>query len=168
LAVRAILGQQISVKAASTLTGRLVAALSTPLPGAQQEDGIELSHLFPSPETLAAAKLTSLGMTAGRAAAIRSLCQAIIEGRIRFDGSAPAAEVVAQLEALPGIGCWTAQYIAMRALRDPDAFPASDLALRRALSRDSEPLSPGALARRSEAWRPWRAYAAIHLWMGRT
>jgi AraC family transcriptional regulator of adaptative response / DNA-3-methyladenine glycosylase II len=168
LAVRAILGQQISVKAASTLTGRLVAALSTRLPGAQQEDGIELSHLFPSPETLAAAKLTSLGMTAGRAAAIRSLCQAIIEGRIRFDGSAPAAEVVAQLEALPGIGCWTAQYIAMRALRDPDAFPASDLALRRALSRDSEPLSPGALARRSEAWRPWRAYAAIHLWMGRT
>lgn len=168
LAVRAILGQQISVDAARTLAGRLATAFGTPLQNGSGEPAGGLTLLFPSAQRLATAELSSVGMPAARAAAIKSLCEAMVAGRIRFDGSEPAAEVIAQLEALPGIGAWTAQYIAMRALRDPDAFPTNDLVLRRALSRRREPLTASELARKAEAWRPWRAYAAIHLWMGRT
>jgi len=168
LAVRAVLGQQVSVDAARTLAGRLAAAFGTRLQDSSGESARGLTLLFPSPERLATAELSALGMPAVRAAAIKSLSEALVAGRIRLDGSEPAAKVIAQLETLPGIGAWTAQYIAMRALRDPDAFPTDDLVLRRAFSRGQEPLTASELARKAEAWRPWRAYAAIHLWMGRT
>jgi AraC family transcriptional regulator, regulatory protein of adaptative response / DNA-3-methyladenine glycosylase II len=158
-AVRAVLGQQITVKGATTLSARLVAAFGTPLatgvPG--------LTHLFPTPAVLAEADLASIGLTSARATALRELSRAVASGTLQLDGTADVATTEAALLALPGIGAWTASYVCMRALAEPDAFPAGDLGLRKALV-------PGRLSTerevraRAEAWRPWRAYAALHLW----
>jgi AraC family transcriptional regulator, regulatory protein of adaptative response / DNA-3-methyladenine glycosylase II len=164
LAVRAIFGQQITVPAATRLLGRLVEAHGAPLP-AMVGNGEGLSHLFPSPLRLAKADLATLGMPNARATAVTSLARAISADPAIFSRSASLEETIAKLRSLPGIGEWTAQYIAMRELREPDAFPAADIGLMRAMaSADGKRPSPAQLLARAEAWRPWRAYAALHLW----
>jgi len=162
LAVRSVLGQQVSVKAATTLSGRLVARFGERSDIAGGED--DLHSLFPSPEVLAAADLGEIGLPRARADAISALAGAVADGELHLDGSRDLDAAVAQLTALPGIGEWTAHYIAMRALREPDAFPATDLGLRRALGTNGRPLSGAQLRDVAEAWRPWRAYAAMLLW----
>jgi AraC family transcriptional regulator of adaptative response / DNA-3-methyladenine glycosylase II len=163
LAVRALLGQQITVAGAATLAGRLVAAYGRPLAA-----GVEgLRHVFPGAERLAAADLSSLGLTRARAAALGSLARAVVADPQIFGPRRSLEEAIVKLRALPGIGEWTAQYIALRGLHEPDAFPAADAGLLRAASRlgglGSRP-SPADLRAHAERWRPWRAYAAQHLW----
>lgn len=159
VAVRAVLGQQISVRAATTLTARLVRSFGKPLD--QQSEG--LTHLFPSPEVLADADIGSIGTTKAVAGTIRGIAAAVIDGDLRFDGSLPLEDFVEHFTSLPGVGPWTAQYVAMRGLGDPDAFPSSDLVLRKAMGNGS-PMPARDLERISEAWRPWRSYAAMYLW----
>jgi AraC family transcriptional regulator, regulatory protein of adaptative response / DNA-3-methyladenine glycosylase II len=164
LAVRAIFGQQITVPAATKLLGRLVLAHGAPLAGATK-DSEGLSHLFPSPIRIAAANLAALGMPKARAMAVTSLARAIAAEPMIFSRSASLEQTIAKLRLLPGIGEWTAQYIAMRELREPDAFPAADIGLLRAMAAaDGTRPSPSELLARAERWRPWRAYAALHLW----
>jgi AraC family transcriptional regulator of adaptative response / DNA-3-methyladenine glycosylase II len=159
IAVRAILGQQISVKAAITLAGRFVAAfgepIETPFPA--------LTHLSPTAERVAGAApedLVSLGITAARANTILALARAIADAKIALDPGVDVEKTLVRLKELPGIGEWTAQYIAMRALSWPDAFPATDLGIRKALGETSTPR----VLEMARAWQPWRAYAAMHLW----
>jgi len=155
LAVRAILGQQITVRGATTVAGALVRTFGSSLanPG-------PLSHVFPSPENLADADLTTIGLTKARAATIRGLAQAVCKKRISFEGIAAPDDFLLRLREISGIGKWTAQYVAMRALGEPDAFPSGDLGLLRALGIEDF----AELERRAEAWRPWRAYATMYLW----
>jgi AraC family transcriptional regulator of adaptative response / DNA-3-methyladenine glycosylase II len=164
LAVRAIFGQQITVLAATKLLGRLVAAHGARLAVATR-DVEGLSCVFPSPARLAKADLAALGMPKARATAVTSLAQAICADPAIFSRGASLEEAIAKLRTLPGIGEWTAQYIAMRELREPDAFPAADIGLLRAMAAaDGQRPSPAQLLSRAERWRPWRAYAALHLW----
>ena len=164
LAVRAIFGQQITVPAATKLLGRLVLAHGAPLPAAMK-DSEGVSHLFPSPARLAGADIAALGMPNACAMAVTSLARAIGADPSMFSRSASLEETIAKLRSLPGIGEWTAQYIAMRELREPDAFPAADIGLLRAMAAaDGARPSPAELLARAERWRPWRAYAALHLW----
>jgi AraC family transcriptional regulator of adaptative response / DNA-3-methyladenine glycosylase II len=195
--VRAVLGQQVSVAAASTFAGRLAARYGVPLPSDATDAaagaitgaimgthagttparavggsaGVQpaatparaaglpgLTVVFPGPEVLADADLDGLGLTTARQRTLQALATAAAHGRLTLDPGADPGEVAAQLAELPGIGPWTTGYILMRAAADPDAFPAADLGLRRALARLGIP--PGQAAR----WRPWRAYAAMHLW----
>ncbi|MGQ4659973.1 AlkA N-terminal domain-containing protein [Lysobacter sp. F6437] len=161
IAVRAILGQQVSVAAARMLATRLAhkygRALETPFaPG--------LEHIFPAPEALADADLSTIGVTRARAETIRNVARALLDGRVDFKPERTLDDFVARWVALPGIGPWTTQYIAMRALGHPDAFPAEDLILRRVASDDDTALTARALLARAETWRPWRAYCVIHLW----
>ncbi len=163
LAVRAVLGQQITVAAARTLAQRLVErfgdAIETPVPG--------LNRLFPSAKVLARLDgdaLGSLGIVRQRQAAILALARACAEGQLQLHAGADLRATVAALRALPGIGDWTAQYIAMRALRWPDAFPAGDVALHKALDLQGSRLAASAAEQASQAWRPWRAYAVIRAW----
>jgi AraC family transcriptional regulator of adaptative response / DNA-3-methyladenine glycosylase II len=162
LAVRAVLGQQVSVAAARTLAARVAATHGTPY-----ADGAAagLSALFPTPEHLVDAPLEQLGITRARAATIRGLAKAVLEGRVGFRAEQPLAAFERDLVALPGIGAWTAHYIAMRALAQPDAFPAADLILRRTAGQ-GRTLSTRELEAASEDWRPWRAYAVMLLWRG--
>ena len=163
LAVRAVVGQQVTVAAARRLTTRLVERFGTPL--ATPIDG--LTRLFPSPAALAAAsgdELGQLGLVRQRQAAIHALAQAVSSGQIRLHAGADVAATMDALKALPGIGAWTADYIALRALRWPDAFPAGDVALQKALSPDGQRLTARAAEGRAERWRPWRAYAVIRAW----
>ncbi len=157
-AVRAVLGQQVSVAAARTLVARLVTRVGQPIKGGT--DG--LMHSFPSPAALADANLDGLGMTGARVAALHALARAVTEGALDF--AAPVEEVTVALAALPGFGDWTAQYVALRALGEPDAFPAADLVLRRMAAAGGTPLTARSLEARAEAWRPWRGYVALHLW----
>ena len=164
LAVRAVLGQQITVTAAVGLAGKLVARYGQLLAGTRlSTDG--LTHVFPRPERLASANLATLGMPRMRAAALTSLAAAVVADPQVLGAGRSLTASVAQLRALPGIGEWTAQYISMRELREPDAFPAGDVGLLRALAdvEGKRPTSRELLAR-AERWRPWRAYAAQHLW----
>ena len=160
LGVRAILGQQVSVAAATTLAARLVAKFGSPL----QSKYADLTATFPAPEIIARADLASIGIPTRRAQAIQQYGAAVRDCGVRLDGTRAVHEVMAALQSLPGIGSWTAEYIAMRAINEPDAFPASDLGIRRRLSKTRE-LTEEEIIERAEAWRPWRAYAAIHLWM---
>jgi AraC family transcriptional regulator of adaptative response / DNA-3-methyladenine glycosylase II len=164
LAVRAIFGQQITVAAATKLLGKLVQAHGALLPvAAGDHDG--LSHLFPSPARIASADLAALGMPGARALAVTSLARTIAADPSLLSRGAGLDEAIAKLRSLPGIGEWTARYIAMRELREPDAFAAADVGLMRAMAGvDGLRLSPSELLARAEAWRPWRAYAALHLW----
>lgn len=164
LAVRAILGQQVSVGAATTLAGRLVAAFGTTLPHDQQTNH-SLSHVFPAPARLAEADLTTIGLPKARASAITQLAATVAAQPTLLTSYRDLDDVIGRLTALPGIGPWTAHYIAMRALREPDAFPAHDLGLRHGFARNGGSDSAAALLEAAEAWRPWRAYAAMHLWM---
>ncbi|AVE05438.1 3-methyladenine DNA glycosylase 2 [Pseudomonas palleroniana] len=161
LAIRAVLGQQITVVAAIRLAGKLVAhygqPLQTPQPG--------ITHAFPTAQVLAAADLASLGMPKARGRTLSGVAQAWLDDPDVFEPKATLKEGVARLVALPGIGDWTAQYIAMRQLREPDAFASGDIGLVNALAAlEGGPVSARQLLARAEAWRPLRAYAAQHLW----
>lgn len=160
LSVRAILGQQISVAAATTIAGRVAGRWGTAMPTAgpipERGELRRLDRLFPTPAQLAEAPLEQAGIIATRAGSLRALARAVTTGAVCFDGVA----TVAALQTIPGIGDWTAQYVAMRALSEPDAFPSGDLVLRRMAGG----CSARELERRSEAWRPWRAYAVMLLW----
>lgn len=167
LSVRIVLGQQVSVAGATTLAGRLVERFGEPLP----EPAGALTHVFPGPDRLAEADLEGIGLPGSRAAALRRLARAVAAGELDLDGSAPPDAVRRQLLALPGVGPWTAEMIALRVLRDPDAFPAGDLGLRRAAAGGAAAAASAApaaraLLERAERWRPWRAYAAMALWTG--
>jgi AraC family transcriptional regulator of adaptative response / DNA-3-methyladenine glycosylase II len=156
LAVRAVLGQQISVAAASTVAGQLARHFGEPL---SVSDLGGLTHVFPSAEALADAVLPALPRV--RAQAIRALARAVVSGEVTLSDT--DEDPLTGLAAIRGIGPWTAQYIAMRALREPDAFPVNDLGLLRAAGQES-PLTTTELRERAERWRPWRAYAAMYLW----
>ena len=158
-AVRAVLGQQVSVAAGRTLVARVVARAGEPL--RVPRDG--LTHLFPTPARLARARLDGLGITSARRAALRLLARAVLAGQVDFE--AAPAKVAAALTSLEGIGPWTAQYVALRALGEPDALPYGDWVLRRmAAPAGTAMLSPRQLEERAGGWRPWRAYATVHLW----
>jgi AraC family transcriptional regulator of adaptative response / DNA-3-methyladenine glycosylase II len=159
VAVRAILGQQVTIAAATTLAGRLVRALGTPL----DRPAGAVTHLFPSAAAVASADLSRLGVPRSRAAALARFAQACVRGELD-GGAGPDLETfVGKLTAIPGIGPWTAHYVAMRALGEPDAFPSGDLWLRR-LAAPGRVLSEQELEEMSRAWRPWRSYAAFYLW----
>lgn len=164
LAVRALLGQQVTVSAGIALAGKLVAAHGRPLK-ARHADFPELTHVFPRPKRVAEADLSHLGMPRKRIAALAALAAAVVADPKIFGARRSLDEAILQLRSLAGVGEWTAQYIAMRELREPDAFPAADIGLMRAMedSTGRRP-TPTELLARSEAWRPWRAYAAQHLW----
>lgn len=160
LAVRAVLGQQVSVRGATTLAGRLVQHygqhIDTGVPG--------LSHAFPTADVLAEADLSGIGIPQARAATIRFLASAVARREVVLDSSAGLDDAVDGLCRIPGVGPWTAHYIAMRGLGHRDAFPASDLGVRRALSNGAVLISPAEAGRLAEEWRPWRAYAVMYLW----
>jgi AraC family transcriptional regulator of adaptative response / DNA-3-methyladenine glycosylase II len=156
MAVRAILGQQISVSAATKLAGTLVAALGRPLKDSR--------FAFPSAAVVSESNLAFLGMPEARKRTIRALAEAVAGNPAFFDPVQPLDSAIEQMRTIPGIGDWTAHYIAMRSLRQPDAFPAQDAGLLRALSKQGIAISAKELLKKSEAWRPWRAYATLHLW----
>ena len=161
-AVRAILGQQVSVAGATTLSGRLARRFGTPI----ETPFPELTHLSATAKALAsepAAEIAKIGLPGKRAETIRAIAIAATKGLFRFAPTATSENVIRLLCEIPGIGDWTAHYIMMRALRFPDAFPSGDLGLRKAL-RAEEPVRARELESVSESWRPWRAYAAMHLW----
>src|SRR5690606_6622820 len=168
IAVRAVVGQQVSVTAARTITARLAQRHGTPLPAELATSGLLLR--FPTPGQLAEADLSGIGLPTARAATIRTIARALVDGRVDFRAGRTLDEFVERWTALPGIGPWTAHYIAMRALGHPDAFPAGDLVLQKRLLAVDEMhtatprLRTAALTRQAEAWRPWRVYAVIHVW----
>lgn len=164
-AVRAIVGQQISVVAAGTMVGRIARHYGSVAP---QTLAPGLSVLFPAPEQLADADPAALGLIRARAEAVRHMARALLEGRVDFRRDRPLDEFAARWIALPGVGPWTVQYLALRALGHPDAFPAHDLVLQRAASADGSRLTARELAAWAESCRPWRGYAAIHLWRDAT
>ncbi len=161
LAIRAVLGQQISVAAAVRLAGRLVVTYGEPL----AEPDHELTHAFPRPEVLARADLTTLGMPRSRAATLSAVAAAVVADPDVLCASRGLDEAVQRLRSIPGVSEWTAHHIALRQLREPDAFPAADVGLVCALARlEGRRRSFRALVARADRWRPWRAYAAQHLW----
>ena len=157
--VRAILGQQVTVTGARTLAGRLVRELGTPVPGLSE---LGLTHTFPSAAVVADGSLAGVGLTGARITALGAFAAAVRDGDVRLDGSVSLEDFVASVVELPGLGDWTAQYLALR-LGEADAFPAGDLVLRKALGNGVVPTARE-VEQRAEAWRPWRASAAIHLW----
>jgi AraC family transcriptional regulator of adaptative response / DNA-3-methyladenine glycosylase II len=161
MAVRAILGQQISVAAARTLAGRLALRFGTPV----QAPELSLTRIFPPPQRIARAtvdEITGLGITRRRAETLLALARAVASGGLRLEPGRQIEETLVQLRQIPGIGEWTAQYIAMRALSWPDGFPHMDLGIQKALGETN----PARILKLAEKWRPWRAYAALHLWAG--
>lgn len=165
LVIRTVVGQQVSVKAATTVMGKIVARVGKRIDGHLHED---TAWRFPTPAALAAADLTGVGMPGKRIATVQAVASAVASGALPLDDrNADTTVIRSSLLALPGVGPWTVEYVAMRALRDPDAWPASDLVLMNAiLRRDPDLKRPGQQKARTEAWRPWRAYAAIHLCNG--
>jgi AraC family transcriptional regulator of adaptative response / DNA-3-methyladenine glycosylase II len=165
LAVRAIVGQQVSVAGARTIAGRIVARAGDRLPS----PSASIVALFPTPDQLAAADLSAIGMPGARARAIVGFASAVASDPGLLGQSDDLDSIVRRLKALPGIGEWTAQYISLRGLKHPDAFPASDLGILRALAGpDGRRPTPAQALARAEAWRPYRAYAAQHLWSSDT
>jgi AraC family transcriptional regulator of adaptative response / DNA-3-methyladenine glycosylase II len=161
VAVRAILGQQVSVKGATTLSGRLVEAYG--VDSGSEDAGCR--WLFPSAARLSRARLDRVGLTNARARALRALASAVNRGGLRFDGAGELDATIESLTSLPGIGPWTAHYIAMRSCGEPDAFPSGDLALRKVAKQlDPEIDDESKLLERATCWRPWRAYAAMFIW----
>jgi AraC family transcriptional regulator, regulatory protein of adaptative response / DNA-3-methyladenine glycosylase II len=157
LAFRAVLGQQISVAGARTLAGRLVTLLGKPLTSPSGA----VTHLFPDADTIAGADLSELGMPASRRSTLQAVATAVAGGEVVLDPGGDRVEVARALLAIPGIGPWTASYVAMRALGDPDAFLPGDLGVKKAMAAIGV---TGDLSTRAEAWRPWRSYALQHLW----
>lgn len=163
LALRAVIGQQVSVAAARTVLGRIVVAHGPRVP-AGLDPGTDPLRLLPSPAVVAGLPDDALPMPRSRAATVRRLAAAVADGTVDLAPGADPHAVVASLLALPGIGPWTASYVAMRALGDRDAFPATDLVLRRSAAALGLPGDARGLAARAERWAPWRAYGAQHLW----
>jgi len=160
-AVRAVLGQQVSLAAARTLARRLVEACG---PALAAPDG-PLTHVFPAPEAIADERvLAAIGMPGARQRTLHALCSGLAARDLVLDDRAGPAAVRENLLAIPGVGPWTADYIALRALGDPDAFPAGDLGLRRSARALGLPHDTPGLEAYSERWRPWRRYAAHYLW----
>jgi len=164
LAVRAILGQQITVTAARGLAAKLVDRYGEPIEDAAAAE-LGLTRVFPTPERLIGEDIAALGMPRARGAALEGLARTVAADRTIFTPRGDLESAIAALKALPGVGEWTAQYIALRELREPDAFPQADIGLMRAMA-DETGVRPTAdqLLARSQAWKPWRAYAAQHLW----
>jgi AraC family transcriptional regulator of adaptative response / DNA-3-methyladenine glycosylase II len=160
LAIRAVLGQQVSLAGAATLAARLVRAYGEPL----EHPVGSVTHLFPTAAALADADPEQLAMPGSRRRALIGLADALARGHVALDGSMAADAVQRRLLALPGIGPWTFAYIAMRALGDPDAFMPTDLGVRHALEQLGRDGSPAGAGRAAERWRPYRAYATQHLW----
>jgi AraC family transcriptional regulator of adaptative response / DNA-3-methyladenine glycosylase II len=160
MAVRAIVGQQISVVGARTIAARLVADLGAPVPG----DDAVIARTFPTADALAAVDPETLPMPRSRGRALVTLARGVADGSVVLDRSADRRGVRDALLALPGIGPWTADYIALRALGDPDVFLATDLGVRQALERMGFDPDPRRAHDRAEAWRPWRSYALMHVW----
>lgn len=161
VAIRAVLGQQVSVAAARTLAGRFAAAFGTPV----QSPFVELSTAFPTAEKVAnldVADIASLGVLPSRCRTVRELAGSISDGSVKLTPEVDLAATIERLKTIPGIGEWTAQYIAMRALAWSDAFPHTDLGVMKALGERN----PKRVLASGEAWRPWRAYAVMHLWAG--
>jgi AraC family transcriptional regulator of adaptative response / DNA-3-methyladenine glycosylase II len=152
LAVRAIVGQRISVKAAGTLLGRMVEIC-----GEEQtlDPALPLKRFFPTPEAILAADLSKIGLTAARVASLKAMAQLVVDKQLMLDGTADFAETCQKLHAIPGVGAWTVEYIALRALHNPDAFPETDLEIQKKITR---------LQLHPQRWSPWRAYAAVLLW----
>jgi AraC family transcriptional regulator of adaptative response / DNA-3-methyladenine glycosylase II len=164
LAVRTVLGQQISVRAATTLAGRLAARWGEPLASAGDGRDSSPGLVFPEPRQLIDAELHTIGIPKERAETIRRVALAFADGALDRAATAGLDALVERLCAIPGIGEWTANYVALRAYGEPDAFPAADLGLRKAVAPDGKPVSAKRLTEIAEAWRPWRGLAAIHLW----
>ena len=166
LAIRAVLGQQITVEAARQLGSKLVLLCGDPVPNASDS---RLTRTFPSARWLATVDLSQIGMPEARRATLKALARAAVANPRLFEplgSDCSIEESIAQLRAIHGIGEWTAQYIALRALREPDAFPATDIGILRGAARlDGVVPTAPQLIRRAEAWRPWRAYAAQYLWI---
>lgn len=160
VAVRAVLGQQISVAATTTFARRLLDQFGS----VHAQSSGQSIYTFPSPETLAEAELERIGLIRSRAQTLRHLARAVADRRLHFASEQVLETFVADWTAVPGIGDWTANYIALRALSHPDAFPAGDLILRRQASGDGRVLSEKQLRERAAAWRPWRAYSVLQLW----
>lgn len=159
VAVRAILGQQVTVKAATVIAARFAAAFGEPIETPHRS----LATLFPAAKAIAALEppeVAKHGIISSRARAIVALARAVDSGELRLEPSTDAASTIEALQSLPGIGPWSAHYIAMRALAWPDAFPHPDVAVLKAIG----PLSPAKALAHAERWRPWRAYAVLHLW----
>jgi AraC family transcriptional regulator, regulatory protein of adaptative response / DNA-3-methyladenine glycosylase II len=160
--VRAIVGQQVTVAGAGTIIARVVARHGTPISGLRQ---FGLTHIFPAAEVLAEADLAGAGLTGSRVGAIHNFARAVADGSIRLDRTQSLDDQLTSMVAVPGVGPWTAHYLALR-MGETDAFPSTDLGLRRsleALSRTA--MTPRAVGEIAERWRPWRAHAAIHLWL---
>jgi AraC family transcriptional regulator of adaptative response / DNA-3-methyladenine glycosylase II len=162
IAVRAVLGQQVSLAGAIALGTKLVQRYGAEMPVTTDASTDTPNRLFPRPEVLAEVDVEDLPMPRARGRALVALCRALAAGDIPLDRSADRGEVRSRLLAVPGIGPWTADYVAMRALGDPDVFLPTDLGVRRALQALGE--DPGAAESTSRAWRPWRSYGLMHLW----
>jgi AraC family transcriptional regulator of adaptative response / DNA-3-methyladenine glycosylase II len=160
LAIQAVLGQQVSLAAARTLAARLTTAHGDVIKIADPT----LTHLFPAAEAIAAADLSKFGVPQTRRSTLQALAGAIARGFLTLDPGADRAETYHKLTALPGIGEWTAGYILMRALGDPDTFLPSDLGIKKASQRLGLGTNPRAISERAAAWRPWRTYATHQLW----
>ena len=164
LTVRAVLGQQISVKAATTLSGRIAETFGEPLENSSKG---RLLYIFPTSERLADAKLDNIGLTKRRAGYLKQIAAIFADNKVGLEAATDLNDIEKILCHLPGVGPWTAQYIAMRALKEPDAFPVADLGLIRGIEAiECEPCSKSHLQSLAENWRPFRAYAAMHLWTG--
>ena len=164
LCVRAILGQQVSVKGATTLAGRLVERVGRPLDPGLMPDGSPWPGLvFPNAEILAATPLDGLGMPGGRIKCIQQFAQAVARGDVRLEVKQSLEDSIAELTRLPGIGPWSAHYMALRALGEPDAFPSGDMGLQKAAGGSTR-LTAKALEAKAAAWQPWRGYGALYLW----
>ncbi|HEY4609907.1 MAG TPA: DNA-3-methyladenine glycosylase 2 family protein, partial [Ilumatobacteraceae bacterium] len=160
LLTRAVLGQQVSVKGARTLAARMVASIGEPLTTPMDD----ITHVFPSAASIAGASPTDFAMPTARGRALINACAQLASGKIVIDAGSDREEISHQLESLPGIGPWTASYIALRALGDPDVFLPTDIGVRNALRALGAESTPRAAERLAESWRPWRSYALHHLW----
>jgi AraC family transcriptional regulator, regulatory protein of adaptative response / DNA-3-methyladenine glycosylase II len=162
-AIRAVVGQQVSVKGARTVIGRIATKAG---PRFESADHPELTRLFPTAHELNACDLAGIGLPEGRVRTVKALTEAVDRERLAFVVKGSLSDFIEQLTRIPGIGDWTAQYIAMRAMGEPDAFPANDLGIIKALRQGDKPLTLNQTRQRAEKWRPWRAYAAMYLWQG--
>lgn len=166
IAVRAVIGQQISVAGARTLVGRLLQAHGEPVSKELQARGFQ--RCFPSAQRLAEADLSGIGLTTARQRSLQALARAVACGHLDFGAGQSLQAFVQRCTALPGIGPWTAHYLALRALGQADALPSGDLVLQKTLPGDGGRISARALESHAEAWRPWRSYAVMHLWQAAT
>lgn len=167
LMIRAILGQQISVKAATTLAGRIADQYGERLSLSDESGDVGLRRIFPSADRLRHARFSNIGLVRSRAETIRRVAAAAVDGELNFDVTQEPEDFCRSLTSIKGVGDWTAQYVAMRVLKNPDAFPSSDLGLLKAvdlIGNQTGRTTPAELLRRAESWRPWRAYAALLLW----